>query len=292
MAHDAYFHVERVENDVPRVFVGMGIAARIALLNEVAAAPVRIGNDLLSDMDRALADLTAGLSYDEAESANPGYVAIWKSHGNKPDAMRRWIRGHQVFAALTQGLVFSFQAMGHAMRGGKYDQVRKWANLSVSLLAGSGAAFVFTGDFSNEEYNTIVRPSMSPPMSPICLSGLMSADHRFFVETLREMKPVLRALHEREPKLHRRIQEEISRVYDRHIHVCERFVGKRPSLLTAGRTDKSGPELIEQFKKARIKSFETTAHASRLPAQAADNLGPSCPHSEKRRSLESNTDRT
>ena len=178
--------------------------------------------------------------------------------------MTRWIRGHQVFAALSQGLIFSFLALGRAIKAGDGAETRRWAELAIRLLEGSGAAFVFTGDFSVEEYMDVVRPSMMPPLSEISLSGLMSLDHRFLVQTMRDMRPALRALHEQEPELHGRMQKELAMVYDRHIHVCERFVGERPSLLTARHAKKSGPSLIEQFKTLRMKAMDAPLHAQRL----------------------------
>ncbi len=98
----------------------------------------------------------------------------------------------------------------------------------------------------------------------------MSVDHRFLVQTMRELMPAFKALHEHEPERHGRLQEELSTVYDRHILVCERFVGERPSLLTARPAKKSGPSLIGQFKTLRMKTFDSSAHVARLHAQPLD----------------------
>jgi hypothetical protein len=272
LAHDAYFHVKRIENDPVRAFVRMAFAARLILMLEVDQGPVTIPRSQLGFIDRALADLIACLCGRMVESAR--YVTDWQTRGTFPQVKPRWIHGHQIFAALTQGLIFSFQSMGHAVRAGNSQNVRRWADLSISLLRGSGAAFVLTGDFTVQDYNEIVRPSMMPPASPICLSGLMSIDHRFLVQTLRDLRPALRSLHEHEKERHDSLLAALSTVYDMHIHVCERFVGDRPSLLTAGRTEKSGPSLIEQFKALRLKTFESSPHASRLkpaPRCPSDN---------------------
>jgi hypothetical protein len=154
--------------------------------------------------------------------------------------------------------------MGRALRAGKNDEVQKWADLSISLLRGSAAAFAFTGDFPVEEYANTVRPSMMPPESEVGLSGLMSIDHRFLAQTMRDMRPALKSLSEQDPARHHGIASALGAVYDNHIHVCERFVGARPSILTEGRTKKSGPSLIEQFKTLRLKPFEQAARAARL----------------------------
>ena len=260
MAHDAYFHIRRVEDNTPAVFIRMVFAARLIFLLEVAQAPVSISDASLQLADRALADLISCLFGGTVDGGRR--VSVWESQQASCDAMARWVRGHQLFAALTQGLIFSFQCLASAVRAGRTLEVQKWSDLSISLLRGSSAAFELTGDFSVGDYTSLVRPSMSPPASPVCLSGLMSADHRFLVQTIRKLQPVLRALSEQEPQRYARITAAVNTVYDNHIHVCERFVGSKPSLLTEGRTEKSGPELLEQFKTSRLKPFE---HAPRSP---------------------------
>jgi hypothetical protein len=262
LAHDAYFHIRRVENDASTYFGRTAIHARLIFLREVAEAPVTIPHACLDGIDRAFADLLSCLAGGVVNSAPA--TTSWESRGTSCQPKPRWVRGHQIFAALTQGLIFSFQCMGRALRAGKIEGVQKWADLSISLLRGSAAAFAFTGDFPVEEYANTVRPSMMPPESEVGLSGLMSIDHRFLAQTIRDMRPALKSLSEHDPARHHGIASALSAVYDNHIHVCERFVGARPSILTEGRTKKSGPSLIEQFKTLRLKPFEQAARAVRL----------------------------
>jgi hypothetical protein len=279
-AHDAYFHVTRIKGDASTQFIRMALTGRSILLEEIDESPAALAKPLLDLIDRAFADLlSCGLG--SAVGHLPS-VTTWQSRGDRQEVMPRWIRGHQVFAALTQGLVLSFQSMGRAIRAGDVGQTQIWADLTISLLRGSGASFVLTGDFSVQNYNEFIRPSMMPPASPICLSGLMSVDHRVLVQCIRDLKPALKFLHDHERQRHDQIHEELKVVYDRHIFVCERFVGKRPSLLTAGSTEKSGPELIQQFKTMRLKPFETASHSVRVKAQPATALAPmGCPFAQK-----------
>ncbi len=273
-AHDAYFHVVRVDGPTGPTFVRSILAARSTLLREVTESPVSLAAHLLDATDRALVDLLGVLLLPTAGPLPS--VTRWDAPGDRRAVMPRWIRGHQVFAVLTQGLVLSFGGLGRAVRAGRWSDVARWADLTASLLRGSSGAFVLTGDFAVEDYVRDVRPSMSPPASPICLSGLMSADHRVMVQSIRDLKPALRSLHEHDPANHDRVHAELRAVYDHHAHVCERFVGDRPSLLTAGSTDKTGPALIQQFKNLRLKPFETVPHAGRLRPQGP--AGNQCPH--------------
>lgn len=290
-AHDAYFHIGRVEvkNDAAAAFARTIIKARLILLKEAdgeqppdADAPPRV-------IDRALADTFSCLpAGDGSRQATSGgrrlftarYVHTWEPVREPRQAMCRWIRGHQLFAALTQGLIFSFKSMARTLRAGKSQEVRRWADLSISLFRGSGAALQFTGDVPVEDYNNIVRPSMSPPASPICLSGLMSADHRYLVKIIQDMRPALKAFREQDQTRHDRLCQEFGAVYDHHIFVCERFVGNKPSLLGAAHTEKPGPSVIEQFKKLRLKPFEHGQRAERLAPDIHAESASQCPANE------------
>jgi hypothetical protein len=215
---------------------------------------VTVPSEQLERIDRAFADLLSCLFGDTANRGRS--VTVWSSPPATHDAMRRWVNGHLTFAVLTQGLIISFRALGQALRNGQEEEVSRWADLSVSLFRGSSGAFLFTGDFAPGEYENIIRPSMSPPALPICLSGLMSADHRYLSLLLRDMRPALTLLAERDPERHEEMAAALAGVYDSHIHVCERFVGARPSLLTQERTEKPAPSQLEQFRTLRLKAFE------------------------------------
>ncbi len=254
VAHDTYFRVRRRDGDEAAVFMRSILAARLIFLEEVMEQAVHIDHADLELIDRGFAELLNCL-FPGRQRIFP-HVTIWHSPNETCSAMGRWVHGHLVFAALSQGLTFSFRSMGEAFSLGRMEEVRKWADLSIQLLDVSGAAFVLTGDFPPGEYENTIRPSMTAPNTPICLSGLMSADHRFMAQTIRDMRPVLKGLAEQEAERHERIAQATSKVYDRHIFVCERFVGARPSLLTAGRTERTGPSLIDQFRTLRLKPFE------------------------------------
>jgi hypothetical protein len=265
-AHDVYFCVRRVNGLATEIFANSAIMARLVFLRETVRSPATVAISFLDEIDHALADLAVEIAGNTKQNQN--YVSTWEPSDSTVSPMVRWVVGHQIFAMLSQGLIYSFRALGQAIRSGNNDEILRWADLSICLLRGSGAAFVWTGDFSTEEYMNTVRPSMMPPVSSLNLSGLMSIDHRVFVQTVRDLTPALKALHEHHPDRHDRLRQELSEVYSRHIHVCERFVGERPSLLTERHAKKSGPELIEQFKKLRMKAFEAPHHVQRLVATA------------------------
>jgi hypothetical protein len=270
-AHDEYFHVRRVAGDAAAIFVRGTLTARAILLDEDTDGPSAATRDQAPIVDRAFADLLAslaGATPDDLPSAG-----TWTRVPDRPhDGHRRWIRGHQVFAVLTQGLIFALRAMARAIRAGDTTAACRWADTSASLMRGSAAAFVFAGDFDATVYTEVIRPSMAPPIARVALSGVMSADHRCLMDTLRDMRPALKSLGEIDAARLADLHANLGTVYDRHIHVCETFVGARPSLLTEGRAETSGPDLLRQFKALRLKPLAHRQRAQRLddpPAYAS-----------------------
>lgn len=247
LAHDAYFRVKRVNggNDSTS-FLRTILIGRRTLLREVEAGGVNIGADHLECIDQSFADLLSCLVGGEVNGV--GHIESWAIPNGPASALRRWVCGHHIFLALTQGLIVSFQSLGRALRAGQSKEVKTWADLSISLLNGSSSTFLLTGDFAPEEYENTIRPSMTPPVAPIGLSGLMSIDHRYMAQIIRDMRPVLNSLADRDPERHERIGRAVSEVYDSHVYVCERFVGERPSLLTEGRTERTGPSLSSSLR--------------------------------------------
>ena len=265
-AHDAFFHVVRVDDEPCAVFVRAVLSSRLILLDEVERDLLASHSADAQDIDQALTEVCVRLLGSRAPAGFPHlhHTLDGFTVPSMPDELAyrertvllRWIRGHQIFAVLTQSLVVAYHALAAAVRADDTAAIHAHVGLCLSLLRGSAASLRFTSQFSETAYNDFVRPRMVPPTAALPLSGLMSADHRALVRTMRDMKPAFLALREREPARYEMLHDALADVYDSHIHVCERFVGEQQSLLTAGRTEKSGPDLIRHFKSLRMKVLE------------------------------------
>ncbi len=253
--HDEYFHIKRVDGDASEVFVRMLLSANWLLLRDVDEMPFTIGRDRLDLLDAAFVAL---LSWALGANAIPAArVSHWRSSAFEHNSMRRWIRGHQIFAALTQGLIAALRELAAGLLNEDDLLVGNAVDLAVVLLRASGAALEFTGDLPAGDYCNLIRPSMMPPQATESLSGLLSVDHRYLVQLLREMKPLLDSLQGQNPSHHQRIADALRSVYDSHKFVCDRLVGKAPSLMMATSSAHSGAEQIEKFKNLRMKVFQT-----------------------------------
>jgi hypothetical protein len=258
--HDEFFGIARISGDPAAIFFHMLLRAHWIFLNDLDETPFRIAVEKLDALDDAFKTLQCrALGISDMRDVR---VSAWIPAQTPYRSMDRWINGHQVFAALTQGLIAAFAELRDALLEGDEAATAAAVDVAARVLRGSGAALEFTGDIPSDDYVDIIRPRMQPPFVPDTFSGLLSSDHRYFISFLKEIKPLLSVLEERNPSGHQQIKAAVSGVYDSHKFVCERLVGKSPSLMMSGASSKSGAEQIAKFKALRMKVFENGARAN------------------------------
>jgi hypothetical protein len=265
--HDQFFYIRRVVGDHREIFFRMVIWTNSVFLRDIEEAPFSLSIRELDALDHAFMALESwALGISITQTAR---VKTWKRSSAPYQSMLRWIRGHQIFAALTQGLIVAFSELAAAISriDVSSDQngssVESGVDFVVALLHGSRAALEFTGDVPPEDYLNIIRPSMTPPLVPETFSGLLSTDHRRLMHVLRQIKPSLDLLQTQFPDDHQRLAQAFLEMYESHKFVCERLVGKSPSLMmSTGVSAKSGVEELDKFKARRMKVFETRSAES------------------------------
>jgi hypothetical protein len=166
------------------------------------------------------------------------------------------MRGHQIFTALSQGLIVGVNALQAATAAQDTPARDAAADLMATAMEACGRALEFTGDFRVEAYEDLIRASMSPPNQPEGFSGLLSVDHRELVFRLKAARPAIDRLRAEDPDRHAKVVDALTGVYDRHKHVCAKFVGtQRASLLMAEDRGRSGVDQLERFKITRLRQL-------------------------------------
>jgi hypothetical protein len=126
--------------------------------------------------------------------------------------------------------------------------------LAADLLLASASAFRFACDFPPEAYRDVIRPSMMPPHVAEGFSGLLSYDHRYLVQLLTRLRPLMAEGEARFPTAHARLTLALERVYDDHKFICARFGGaEAPSLRGRTCSHLSGVEQLETYRRARLR---------------------------------------
>ncbi len=261
--HDSYFRVDRYTGAHPAAaFLHSLLAGYALFLREVIEGGTTLPSERLAAIDCALATMLMRLLGLWLEAAPP--QTMWPQAGTAPSALRRWIRGHQVFAVMTQGLIVAVDQLAARVARTSGDEATHAASLGaietaveeiVVFFEGSAGALCFTGDFSPAEYCGAIRATMEPPHVPDGFSGVLAADHRVLVNRLKAMRPHWAALRKHSPASHARLTEVLASVYEDHKHVCAQFVGTdRPSLLTVnGAEQTSSTEQLEKFRRSRLR---------------------------------------
>lgn len=252
--YDAYFGVRRLADTAPLNALGEAVVvAYHRWLTNCAQghslSPVELG--YFHDAFDAMLALVAGASVSAAVSAPPS-----ASSGPPPegaiDALLRWKIGHHTFFVLTQTLILVHTQLAGALEQADLSAAREALSLATRLWWGTAAAFRYTGDFPAEDYESIVRPSMSPPFLKDGFSGFFSSDHVYLIRALKRLQPSLKTLPTELGPAHRSYLQSLDAAYETHAFVCEAFVGAGHSL-RSNQLDRSavGPTFIRSNLKSR-----------------------------------------
>ncbi len=252
--HDEFFRIRRCDTAPPERFL-------LGLFNALQVLRRDLQETMTSLPDSRLAVLAGALQATLATALGAEAIAPlrWtRQEGQAPpdNAGLRWIRGHQIFAVLSQSMIFALNGMEHGDLTGDAAVVGKAADLMADLLAASAVSLELTGDFSDSYYREVVRVGMESPFLPRGFSGLLSNDHRQLAALMKRLRPTIDRLQAQQPEKHARIVDNLSAVYASHKHVCARFVGaEQSSLLMARQSGRSAVEQIDKFKAMRLRSW-------------------------------------
>ncbi|MBT2400794.1 hypothetical protein [Streptomyces sp. ISL-100] len=253
--NDQSFDIVRVDGERAAILLHSTLKGAELLLDDA----VRSGTDLAPEHWRALRHGFAALLGHLAgfptpsPGTDPG-PGPRGADGLPSDALRRWVRGHRIFMVLIQGLVIAVDELTGAVARADTDQAAEALDLAVSLMRASEAALRFAGDFTPEEYEDLVRPTLMPPAAPPGLSGLHWRDHEYLVKRLAEARQLLAGVDPSLVPLRARFREAYAAAYDAHRFVCARFVGEDVgSLLMTPKSKKSAVGVLTQYKRVRLQ---------------------------------------
>ncbi len=272
--HDRFFRIYRVGGPPVAVFLHSMLRAAALFHAEMAAEPAE-RRAYFGAVGAGFAALLAWL-----QGVPTAMLALevepMPLGASNCDPMTRWILGHQIFAALTQGLIMALQGFETAIAIGDTASAQTALGLAADLLAASAMAFRFACDFPPEAYRDVVRPSMMPPHIREGFSGLLSDDHRTLVQVLSRLRPLMAAAEIRFPDAHARLTRALQRVYDDHVLICARFGGaEAPSLRGQTCSHLSGVVQLEQYRHARLRLLRPLAQGANADAtEDASALGP------------------
>jgi hypothetical protein len=267
--HDRFFHIRRIAGPKSAGFLHSILAAATLFHAEIATEPERSGyfGAVGAGFAALLGHLASVATAPIDLAAAPAPVGT-----SSCEPALRWVVGHQIFAALTQGLVMALQEFEAAMVAGDDVSVGAALALAADLLLASAASFRFACDFPPAAYEDDIRPSMMPPHVGEGFSGLLSDDHRCLVQVMTRLRPLMAEAEARFAAGHRRLTAAFQRVYADHKLICARFGGAQaPSLRGRTCSHLSGVEQLENYARARSRLLRPIDRTDRF---SADSIGP------------------
>ena len=189
------------------------------------------------------------------------------------EALRRWENGHHLFFVLIQALIVLHKRLERELVTRDWQAAGNTMTDATQLWWACCAAFHFTGDFTAEVFDSVVRRSMEPPFEQEGFSGLHSADHAHLLQSLSSLKPLLEQLPSELRQRHRSYLWALDATYESHSMVCALHVGSKSSLQMnkVGQVDASAPEAIRALKARTLKRVGCPVHHAKQEETRDEN---------------------
>ncbi|AXI49273.1 hypothetical protein C1J03_24515 (plasmid) [Sulfitobacter sp. SK012] len=215
---DNYFNVARADDlPVPQFRVALGQTLNACYLDVASGVSIS---------DRDVEVLALGLhrlaDWSQFPTSTDIDVTTWEM--TAPAAIYRWKQQHHLFFVIVHGILYLLHVLEEAMGRCHAPVVKAFLQDFAELMEASEVAFRLASDFSQEAYDSEVRPDMHA-FDPH-FSGLFYADHKELITRLR----LLRGVGDDFEQELNRIDDAITESYDVHALVCLRFVGETSSL--------------------------------------------------------------
>jgi len=266
-AYNNYFHIAYVNHSTPKLVFVSGL---LKSYQQLLTHTVHYGTSLTKSDFEALhgvfQNIILFLQSNELQwhdvsltvnQVNPYPAPTQKAtvnHTHLPEiSLTRWRLGHHTFFILIQSLILVLKSFQQAMQENRWSDAKKFLNFASSLMYSVTIVMRFTSDFPIEIYTKVIRPSMSVPQCKVDLSGLMGKDHKYFISVLSLLKPIFKKIPVELKAHHDTFAQVLAYMYDCHKWVCGQFVGDKPSLLSAHRSNKTSVVLLDKFKRSRLK---------------------------------------
>jgi hypothetical protein len=257
-SNDRAFGIVRVRGETMSILTYSTLQGFVTLLEEASAGGANVSADDWNKLRRAFFLLFHLLDNGRIDGFmdsphNSGEVQSPRAANEQHSALSRWTRGHHAFMTLIQGLVVVFRSFQHEVEDGHLTQAKESLRAATCLMAASGVALRFTGDFRYSDYEREVRPTLMPPIAPEGLTGLYWRDHEYLIKSLTKMRSLFTGIDTSLREELHSFHEALKNAYESHKCVCASFVGnQQPSLLMASRTDKSAVDTLDHFMRVRL----------------------------------------
>ena len=163
-----------------------------------------------------------------------------------------WKGFHWSFFINVQGLIISMSRFEQLITLANIELAKIELRTAANLMLASAASMELAGDFSREEYENYIRPTMmAPKVQSDDFSGLMFWDHAYLMIIWKKIQPRFKNM----PPALQVEQEEFISAYmvlsKSHKKVCSKFGGNDLGSLRS--SSKTAIQSLEKFEQSRKK---------------------------------------
>ena len=170
-------------------------------------------------------------------------------------AQQNWQGFHWSFFLNVQGLLMCLRRFEGAIALNDIPSAQVELDSATTLMLASAASMELAGSFSTQEYETTVRPSMTPPhVESDNFSGLMSWAHAVLVQLWKRLSPTFAALPPALHSHHDRFVAAYSELARSHKAVCKKFVGDEGGSIRFERS--TATDTLEKFGRVRTQALD------------------------------------
>jgi hypothetical protein len=173
----------------------------------------------------------------------------------KVDPQLIWKGFHWLFIVDIQGLIICLRRFEINLASDDLHQAQVELETATDLMLASGAAMELAGSFSKQEYQKLVRPTMSPPhVQSNDFSGLMSWEHASLMEIWKRLCPAFKTLPVALHPQHDRFIDAYLSLAISHRAVCDKFGGSEGGSLRCDRT--TAVTTLDKFTHNRLQLID------------------------------------
>jgi hypothetical protein len=171
---------------------------------------------------------------------------------NKVNPLEIWKKSHWIFSAYIQSLIICLLRLEMELNAGNLTNVAIEMETATELILGSAAAMELAAYFNKQQYETEVRPLMTPPhVKSEEFSGLMHWDHAYLIAVLKRIQPLYKTLPASLKNHHEKFMGAYKILFNSHKGICQKFGGNEQGSLRS--TEHTAIDVLDKFERNRLR---------------------------------------
>ena len=178
----------------------------------------------------------------------------------KVEPQHIWKGFHWSFFVNIQGLIICLRRFEASLALGNLAMAQIELETATDMMLASGAAMQLAGSMSPREYESQIRPTMTPPhVQSDNFSGLMSWEHAILMQIWKRLGPAFKTLPDKLQSQHERFVAAYFELLGDHKAVCQKFGGDEAGSLRF--ENGKAVDTLDKFGQIRLSHLDPNRRA-------------------------------